>query len=69
MLDIEVTSGTAALDFVWLELTNQCNLKCTHCYAQSSPTSGKSDSLTTDEYLKLLVDVRGGLQDDPVHWW
>jgi sulfatase maturation enzyme AslB (radical SAM superfamily) len=29
------------LDFLWLELTNRCNLQCTHCYADSGPTAEK----------------------------
>lgn len=26
------------LDFVWLELTPKCNLRCSHCYADAGPT-------------------------------
>ena len=25
------------LDFLWLEITEKCNLSCTHCYADSGP--------------------------------
>jgi MoaA/NifB/PqqE/SkfB family radical SAM enzyme len=24
--------ATQTLDFLWLELTNRCNLRCVHCY-------------------------------------
>ena len=27
----------STLDFLWLELTNRCNLQCVHCYTQSPP--------------------------------
>lgn len=27
----------AGLDFLWLEITQQCNLHCFHCYTDSSP--------------------------------
>jgi MoaA/NifB/PqqE/SkfB family radical SAM enzyme len=30
-------AGPARLDFAWLELTQNCDLRCTHCYTSSSP--------------------------------
>ena len=32
----------AGLDFLWLELTNRCNLRCVHCYTESAhrPATG-----------------------------
>ena len=32
----------AGLDFLWLELTNRCNLRCVHCYTASArrPVTG-----------------------------
>jgi MoaA/NifB/PqqE/SkfB family radical SAM enzyme len=44
----------AGLEFLWLELTNRCNLKCVHCYTESSPQSGDRDLLTTDDYLSVM---------------
>ena len=32
--------ATQTLDFLWLELTNRCNLRCVHCYTESHPHSG-----------------------------
>lgn len=46
-----------ALDFVWLELTNRCNLQCIHCYAESGPTAGKTDALTENDYLNLIEQI------------
>ena len=46
------------LEFLWLELTNRCNLQCTHCYSESTPYSGTQDLLTEDEYKALLSDAR-----------
>jgi MoaA/NifB/PqqE/SkfB family radical SAM enzyme len=43
-----------SLDFVWLELTNRCNLECIHCYAESGPTTGEKDRLSEDDYLGLI---------------
>ncbi|MFU0506723.1 radical SAM protein [Pseudaminobacter sp. NGMCC 1.201702] len=45
------------LDFAWLEITNRCNLQCSHCYAESSPYSGEKDLLTVQQYLGLLQDL------------
>lgn len=55
---LDVGSGTpignAALDFLWLELTNRCNLRCIHCYSDSHPGSGYRDRLTTEDYRDLM---------------
>jgi MoaA/NifB/PqqE/SkfB family radical SAM enzyme len=45
------------LDFLWLELTNRCNLRCVHCYTESSPTSGGRDLLTTAEYESVMAQA------------
>ena len=47
----------APLNFLWLELTNRCNLKCVHCYAGSSPGGGVDDRLTTADYLRALDEA------------
>lgn len=46
-----------ALDFVWLELTNQCNLQCIHCYSESSPQSTAGDLLDESRYLALITEA------------
>src|ERR1039458_5650440 len=48
---------SASLDFLWLELTNRCNLECVHCYADSSP-QGKHGTLSADRQAELLSDAR-----------
>jgi MoaA/NifB/PqqE/SkfB family radical SAM enzyme len=45
------------LDFLWLELTNRCNLRCVHCYTESHPLSGDRDILTTDDYERLMREA------------
>src|SRR5215210_6144823 len=42
------------LEFLWLELTNRCNLQCVHCYAESHPHSGDRDLLTTRDYESIM---------------
>ena len=39
--------------FAWIEITEKCNLKCSHCYNESN--IHRTSSLTLDEY-KLIVD-------------
>ncbi|WBQ12752.1 radical SAM protein [Hyphomonadaceae bacterium BL14] len=43
------------LDFIWLELTYQCNLSCSHCYTESSPDAGVKDKLSYEEYVDVLA--------------
>ena len=49
--------ATKTLDFLWLELTNRCNLRCVHCYTESHPRSGDRDVLTTQDYERLMREV------------
>lgn len=46
-----------SLDFLWLELTNRCNLHCVHCYTESHPNSGDRDVLTRKDYLRLMQEA------------
>ena len=45
------------LNFLWLELTNTCNLECTHCYAGSSPSERDAAPLSLAEYNSILEDA------------
>jgi MoaA/NifB/PqqE/SkfB family radical SAM enzyme len=60
-LDNHLSEGlqprSAGLDFLWLELTAQCNLRCTHCYADAEPAAPKEQALSVDHYLKTLADA------------
>jgi MoaA/NifB/PqqE/SkfB family radical SAM enzyme len=47
----------SALDFLWLELTNRCNLQCVHCYTESNPHSGTRDFLTRSDYESLMLQA------------
>lgn len=39
-------AGAPRLNFMWLELTNACNLSCTHCYAEAGESYANELSLT-----------------------
>jgi len=43
-----------SVQFLWLELTNLCNLQCVHCYAESSPYRAGDDLLSADDYHGIL---------------
>ena len=44
------------LEFLWIELLGRCNLKCTHCYAESSP-SFDGMVLPTEKHAALLHEA------------
>ncbi|WP_078897153.1 radical SAM protein [Streptomyces sp. NRRL S-495] len=50
----QMGSEGRGLDFLWLELTNRCNLKCVHCYTESHPGSGDKDLLTALDYESIM---------------
>jgi radical SAM protein with 4Fe4S-binding SPASM domain len=43
------------LDQVWLEITNSCNLTCSHCYSNSSPRSQRATEIDASSW-KTIVD-------------
>ena len=47
-------SHAGELDFLWLEITAQCNLSCVHCYADSSPSRPLHGSLGLEDWLDAL---------------
>jgi len=42
---------------VFWNLTDRCNLSCTHCYSQSGPDQQTEGELTTDEALAFIDDL------------
>jgi MoaA/NifB/PqqE/SkfB family radical SAM enzyme len=55
---VETEVGTRSeFDFLWLEVTNQCNLKCRHCYSESGPEAGHTDVLSLNDYEALIDDA------------
>ncbi len=51
--DIAILATKPKIDFVWIEVTDQCNLKCVHCYDESCMQ--KTTRISVDEF-KTVVD-------------
>ena len=45
------------LKLVWLEITQACNMKCLHCYEGENHISDKNNSLSIDEWKKVIDDI------------
>jgi radical SAM protein with 4Fe4S-binding SPASM domain len=50
------TPSLTGLDFLWLEITRKCNLRCTHCYAESSPSLPLLGSMRYEEWRDVLTE-------------
>jgi sulfatase maturation enzyme AslB (radical SAM superfamily) len=44
------------LSFLWLEITQKCNLECLHCYADSSPREDLLGRMDTQTWLSVLEE-------------
>ncbi|MEN6412445.1 MAG: radical SAM protein [Veillonellales bacterium] len=59
--EIKTTALPAApvtLDFLWLELTANCNNRCLHCYATSGPCQQEADLVPHERWLQLITEAR-----------
>ncbi|MFE2757920.1 radical SAM protein [Actinosynnema sp. NPDC059335] len=45
------------LSFIWLEITGKCQLRCSHCYAESGP--GGNDGVMTPGDWESVIDQAG----------
>lgn len=50
--------ANAHIKHAWIELTNTCNLKCSHCYTSSAPHVVDHDPVSLTDKLRLLDDLR-----------
>lgn len=59
-LELRLPSSEGAprrLAHVWLELTQSCNLTCSHCYAESGPTVDRTGELELPEWLTIVEKI------------
>ncbi len=47
----------STLDFIWLEITNNCNLKCLHCYNACANRSTNNE-LSLERWRRILCEGR-----------
>ncbi len=45
------------LSFLWLEITQKCNLTCQHCYAGSSPSRPLSHGMETHDWIRVISEA------------
>ena len=57
-VDPKMRDGGPVLDDLWVMQGSLCDLKCTHCYTASSPTSHRLEPIRFDELRPHLDDAR-----------
>jgi MoaA/NifB/PqqE/SkfB family radical SAM enzyme len=54
-IDMPIRPGQ--LDFLWLEITGQCNLTCTHCYADSGPAKPLFGAMHRSDWANVIAEA------------
>lgn len=49
--------STKPLQFLWLELTQKCNLACNHCYVSSSPKIALHDKMRHEDWVRVIEEA------------
>jgi len=55
--DPEMHAVNAPVDFLWLELTPKCNLRCVHCYADSGPEMPVTQRMSAGDWINALREA------------
>ncbi len=55
-MNSNLSKAETSIDFLSIELTNQCNLRCTHCYADAGPNNAVNDLLERAEFENIIRD-------------
>jgi len=56
-METQERAKAGALDFLWLELTNKCPLRCRHCYADAGPTHNLHESMQVNDWERIIDDA------------
>jgi MoaA/NifB/PqqE/SkfB family radical SAM enzyme len=51
------SSYSERLHFLWLEITEKCNLQCIHCYAGSGPHGRLEGDMHLNDWLRVLDEA------------
>jgi MoaA/NifB/PqqE/SkfB family radical SAM enzyme len=54
MAEARVDSLLDELRFIWLEITEKCNLTCSHCYADSGPQGDLYGSMSFEDWSRII---------------
>lgn len=57
IISLDSSGERRTIDFLWMELTNQCNMSCSHCYTNSSPSSLDVLPLSITDRLNIIEDA------------
>jgi MoaA/NifB/PqqE/SkfB family radical SAM enzyme len=49
---------SSGLDFLWLQITDFCNLQCVHCYAGSGPLNSLTGSMGFEDWCDVMTEAR-----------
>lgn len=50
----ETDSALSGLEFLWLEVTRKCNLRCVHCYADATPFQPAAGTMQYADWTNVL---------------
>jgi radical SAM protein with 4Fe4S-binding SPASM domain len=53
---IPLARPCVTLDFMWFELREDCNLRCSHCYCMSREQTGAVERLSFEDWRRLLEE-------------
>lgn len=51
------TCAQPRLDFLWLELTQKCNLRCQHCYVSSTPDLPLHGKMRHQDWIRAIHEA------------
>lgn len=52
----DVDHAPSDTNFIWLEITSNCQLECSHCYAESGPGQGHG-KVSVDQWVQALTEA------------
>jgi MoaA/NifB/PqqE/SkfB family radical SAM enzyme len=57
IVDREANTALDGLSFLWLEITEKCNLTCSHCYADSSPQGALYGNMDYQDWHRVIDEA------------